>query len=108
MSGPIQTPPPGRKRHTLREMADYAFDGAYKIRVRNARLAEAGAHGYPRPDDMKEIAMLEDICHFLDAIRSLKGPVKQEIRKQITATQQRKAAQDKLNSVEMQSGQDRD
>lgn len=107
MSAPIPHLPAGRKRHTLRQMADFAFDEAYKLRVHNSRMAEAGASGYPRGDDMKKVQTFEDICHFLDAIRDLKGPVKDEIRKQITETQQRKAAQDKLNSVEMHTEQDR-
>lgn len=98
---------PKRKRSSLKAMADFAFDKAYRLRVRNASLAQAGATGYPRADDMAEVRTYEDICHFLDAIRELKGPVKDKIRKQIAETQQRKADQDRINAVEMHSGQDR-
>ena len=106
-SGAIKTPPAGRKRATLREMADLAFDEAHSLRIRSAELAGRGIKGHPRSDDIRRINTLEDICHFLDAVRDLKGPVKDEIRKQISETKQRKAAQDKLNSVEMHSEQDR-
>ena len=88
-------------------MADFAFDEAYKLRIHNSQMAKAGARGYPRSDDMRKVQAFEDICHLLDAIRDLKEPVKDELRKQITETQQRKAAQDKLNSVGMHTEQDR-
>lgn len=91
MSGPIQSPPPGRKRHTLREMANYAFDEACKITECNSRRAEAGVVNYPQCNDMKKAAILEDICHFLDAVMALDGAVKKEIVTQIAETQRRKA-----------------
>ena len=80
-----------RKRASLKEMADFAFDGAYKLRSRSQNLAAAGVTGYPRADDARDAAMFEDICDFLEAVRSLDGPAKNSIRQQIAANAQKKA-----------------
>lgn len=72
-----------RKRNSLREMADYAFDRALELRRRNRDLAEKGVHGYPRASDLREAAMLEDICFFTDTIRGISPELKDEIRRQL-------------------------
>lgn len=72
-----------RRRASLKEMSLAAFDRAHKLRTRNARRAAAGLTGYPRRDDAAEAAVFEDICDFLEAVRSLDGPTKEAIRKQI-------------------------
>lgn len=89
---------PKRKRSSLKAMADFAFDEAMReYRRREAYKGKPEFEAHRRHAASRE-AVLMDICHFLDAIRDLSGPVKDEIRKQIAETQQRKASQ---------SGQDR-
>ena len=72
-----------RKRKTLKQMADYAFNRACKILEKNQRLAKAGVKHYPRRDEMAEYAMLLDICDILDAVRDLSPELKQAIRDQV-------------------------
>lgn len=72
-----------RKRSTLREMSGAAFKRAADLRRQNAIRAGLGLAGYPRRDDAAEADIFEDVCDFLEAVRSLDERTKEAIRKQI-------------------------
>ena len=81
--------PKGRKRHSLSQMADFAFDRSVEIRSRNLQRQRSGLRGYPRPSELREADILEDICHFTDAIRDLPPEVKKKVVEQLTKTARR-------------------
>ena len=83
--------PRKRKRHSLREMADYAFNRAQELRRRNRDNAWNGVPGYPRESEMREAEMLDDICFFTDTILGISPDLKDEIRRQLAEATPRKS-----------------